>query len=1208
MNKPALPLPLDPFSLDLEKISLIEASAGTGKTYTITTLFVRLVAMGYKVESILVVTFTEAAAAELKLRIRKRLVHCLMILSGQESDEYAADDLTSFLEEQKDADQIRQLLRLAVTCFDQAAIMTIHSFCFSMLRENTFESNAHFDIELMADNRGFVDQVVRDFFSGRINHLDPLFLSFLDRNNITPDTLAKGLVQAASRPEIRVVPEPQPFQEDQIQAVCDDYKESVKSVAKILNRELEEIRNLIQTHDGIDKRSYNKKNLSNWLIACQKKCEKSPGTDLLFDMGEKGDALYKFTLTRLAEKTKAGHTPPSHAFFDLCDHLLDLSQSMAQHLIALRYQFLGDYANALAAMKQGQGTCFFDDLINDLAAALDGPGGHALKTAVRTRFHACLIDEFQDTDPGQYKIFSILFSDPGTPFFMIGDPKQAIYGFRGGDIFTYMTASKACDQSFTLAKNYRSAPAMVQAVNTVFSSKENPFGFELIPFLPVGTPKTAVDRLVCNGIPVPPATFVVVDTQGVPVNKNGVINKADAQNLILDIFAKDMLSLLKNPDVCLLDKDAPGDNGGATPVTPGDMAVLVRTNSQAEAVQKALVKRGIPCFLSKTGSVFDSIQAQELYDILCAVDRPGDMGLIKAALVSSVYQVDEAFLRRMNTDDTLAGVWQDWFTGYRRIWEDKGFVPMITALLYQEDALPCPCAHMDERGLTNVFHLKELLAQAAMNLGKETPSKITLLIEWFRKQLFEKTRQATADELRLESDARAVAIVTIHKSKGLEYPIVFLPFLWHAGMVKDTGSPVLFHDPEDNHVLVLDMGSADRERAVQLNRNESAAEDMRLLYVALTRASAGVRIYWGGFAGIEASALGRLLHPGGSGKGLPLSADLEQLSETSDQSIDVVMREPDALPEGIFDAQMFEDTDFSPKTMTRKVVPAWRVSSYSALAAGQSYDPVQDGQKEKQEPNPDFFLTDAAPAMDIVPLSTFPKGPGAGDFFHKVFEDIDFCDPATIEPSVVRNLDRFGFVMPKAVPDICDAVQGILSTPLDTGQGGGFSLDQITQHHRLVEMEFNMTLDRFNPSALGSLFETVEKDENIVGYGARISSMRVSRFQGFLKGFIDLVVCHENQWYILDYKSNYLGPCFDDYHPAALTAAMISHDYILQYNLYLAALDRYLQLRLKDYKYADHFGGVFYLFIRGMAKDKETGIYFHRPGNEFIKQLRTILS
>jgi exodeoxyribonuclease V beta subunit len=1203
MNKPASPLPLDPFALDLEKISLIEASAGTGKTYTITTLFVRLVAMGYKVESILVVTFTEAAAAELKLRIRKRLVHCLMVLSGEESDEYAVDDLTDFLQKQSDAEQIRRLLRLAVTCFDQAAIMTIHSFCFSVLRENAFESNAHFDIELMADNRNFVDQVVRDFFSGRINHLDSLFLSFLDRNNITPDTFAKGLVQAASRPEIRVVPEPPAFQE-----IWNDYKETVTSAAKILNRELEGIRNLIQDHAGIDKRSYNKKNLSNWLDACQKKFENSPARDLLFDMNEKGDALYKFTRTRLAEKTKAGHSPPSHVFFDLCEHVLDLSRSMAANLIALQYLFLDDYALALATMKQGQGACFFDDLINDLATALDGPGGHGLKTAVRKRFHACLIDEFQDTDPGQYKIFSILFTDPGTAFFMIGDPKQAIYGFRGGDIFTYMTASNACDQSFTLTKNYRSAPAMVRAVNTIFSSKKNPFGFELIPFLPVGTPETAVDRLVCNGNPVPPATFLVVDTEGVPRNKNGAINKSDAQNLILDILARDMLSILKHPDVRLLDKDAPGDDDGAPPVTPGDMAVLVRTNVQAEAVQKALVKRGIPCFLSKTGSVFDSIQAQELYDILCAVDRPGDMGLIKAALVSSVYQADEAFLRRMNTDDTLAGTWQDRFAGYRRIWEERGFVPMITALLYPADAQPCPCVHMDERGLTNVFHLKELLAQAAMALGKETPSKIALLIEWFRKQLFEQTRQATADELRLESDARAVAIVTIHKSKGLEYPIVFLPFLWQSRTVKDTNAPVLFHDPEDDHALVMDLGSEDRERAIKLNRNETAAEDMRLLYVALTRASSGVRIYWGDFAGIEGSALGRLLHPGGSGKNQSLFVDLEQLCARSDQSIESIMLKPDTLPEGIFDAQVVQDRDFTPKAMTRKVAPAWRISSYSALVAGHTYDPVQDGQKERQEPNPDLFLTDAAPDMDIVPLSTFPKGPGAGDFFHKVFEDIDFCDPAAIEPSVVSNLDRFGFALPKAVPDICDAVKGVLSAPLDTGQGRCFSLDQITLAHRLVEMEFNMTLDRFNPSALGKLFETVEKDKKTAGYGARISSMQASGFKGFLKGFIDLVVCHENQWYILDYKSNYLGPCFSDYNPAALTAAMISHDYILQYYLYLAALDRYLRLRLKDYSYADHFGGVFYLFIRGMAGDKNTGIYFHRPGNEVIKQLRTILS
>ena len=262
MTAPALPLPLDPFGLDLEKISLIEASAGTGKTYTITTLFVRLVALGYTVESILVVTFTEAAAAELKLRIRKRLVHCLGVLSGREDDTYKADDLTDFLHKQNDPDQVRRRLRFAVTCFDQAAVMTIHSFCFSVLRENAFESNAHFDIELMADNQGFVDQVVRDFFSRRINHLDPLFLSFLDQNKIEPETFAKGLVKAASRPEIRVVPDVPLFQEP-----WEDYRQTVEAAARILKQDREEIRALIQAHAGIDKRSYSKKNTSR-LAGC----------------------------------------------------------------------------------------------------------------------------------------------------------------------------------------------------------------------------------------------------------------------------------------------------------------------------------------------------------------------------------------------------------------------------------------------------------------------------------------------------------------------------------------------------------------------------------------------------------------------------------------------------------------------------------------------------------------------------------------------------------------------------------------------------------------------------------------------------------------------------------------------------------------------------------------------------------------------------
>ncbi|MCG8684638.1 MAG: UvrD-helicase domain-containing protein, partial [Desulfobacterales bacterium] len=792
------PLPLDPFNLDLEQVTLIEASAGTGKTYTITTLFTRLVAMGYPVESILVVTFTEAAAAELKLRIRQRLNECETALSDENTQIDGKDELVSFLFAQPDRDMIRKRLRLAVTCFDLAAIMTIHSFCFSILKDNAFESGSYFDMELLTDSQGFLNQVATDFFSSRINDMNPLFLSFLEQAGFTPQSLVNSMARVVGRSKIKIVPTPLVFND-----IGDEYSGQVKKTAQILAQEKEAIFTLIQTHKGVDKRSYSKKNLPSWLNGCVELLDGAQKTVSVFNMKEKGDPLYKFTRTRLADKTKAGHTPPDHPFFDACETLLEFTNVMEENLMALQYEFLEYYAQALAAMKQNQGACFFDDLINDLAAALEGPRRNALKKAVLDRYQGCLIDEFQDTDPGQYYIFSTLFSTlashcPGDdgramPFFMIGDPKQAIYGFRGGDIFAYLAASRTCKQSFTLTTNYRSAPKVVQGINNIFLRIKNPFGFKEIPFFPVDTPDYAVDILVKESKPVPPVSFVMMNRNTMACDRSGMIKKAVAIDMLPKILATDILSILNDPHLCLKQKGSGEDESNR--IFPGDMAVLVRTNDQAEAVRQALSQNNIPCFLSKTGSVFDSPQAIELFDILSAVDRPEHTGLVKAAMVSSVYGATESFLLRLKDEDELMAGWQDRFRDYRRIWEEKGFVPMISRLIHDDDPELSPCADLDERGLTNIYHLVELLSQAALDQGADRSQSRSMLLRWFRNQLFKDTREQTADELRLESDDKAVAIVTIHKSKGLEYPIVFLPYLWAGTRSIDKSGPAVFHDP-----------------------------------------------------------------------------------------------------------------------------------------------------------------------------------------------------------------------------------------------------------------------------------------------------------------------------------------------------------------------------------------------------------------------------
>ncbi|MCP3945158.1 MAG: exodeoxyribonuclease V subunit beta [Desulfobacteraceae bacterium] len=1234
--------PLDPFNLDLEKITLIEASAGTGKTYTITTLVARLVAQGFAIESILVVTFTEAAAAELKLRIRGRLSQCLAQDWPWESDspqKAKADELVQFFNDQPDPGLIRRRLAHAVSCFDQACIMTIHSFCFHTLKDNAFESGAYFNLELLTDSSLFFDQVCMDFFMTRINDMDPLMLKFLAQKGVTPENFKSVFRQVVTRLGIDIIPNIAEFKD-----VCDSYGKTTQKIYEILETQKEAIIALIQADKGVDKRSYTKKNLPKWLDLSHEVLA-TQGRDALFVMTEKGDPLFKFTRSRLADKTKDGLLPPVHEFFDLCEELLELFRVMETNIISLKLEFFTYFRCELEKMKLAQGACFFDDLINDLAAALEADGWELLRAVVTKKYKACLIDEFQDTDPAQYRIFSRLFTGPCSdnldpvgsglqkpdskgkqmPFFMIGDPKQAIYGFRGGDIFAYLSACKESDQIFTLENNYRSAPLMVDSVNDLFCLDDNPFLFKQIEFTRVHTPKTAVNRLVEKGVLLPPLQFSFLKRDGFTLDRQGYIKKEEGLTAIPKLLANDILGVL-NSDKRLLK----GSGAAARPrkISPGDMAVLVRTNGQAEAVCQALADVNIPSFLSKTGSVFDSSQAIELYDILTAVYDPDHIGRLKAALASSVFGFAGERLADLESNESKLWKRQDQFRGFKDIWEQKGFVSMILVLFHCDDGVLRVSSGLSERGLTNFYHLIELVSQAVQQLHLS----MFYLLKWYREQLFVSTRNEGADELRLESDKKAVAIVTIHKSKGLEYPIVFLPYLWAGG--GKPREPILFHDPDKAFQLRLDLGASglargadcklnqDLDRSRELMVFEERAEEKRLLYVALTRSSAMCRIFWAGLSSVDGSALGSLLHPGGCKKDGVMLDDLEKLCHLGKNRVTVDSICLTGEPLGTYRPKDCRQIDLSARSGKRLVQPVWHTSSFSALSiSGTGYDPgkYEPGKYESDKSKPDkskslkpgsaqggqFLPGSDTGASRQISLKEFPKGAGSGDFFHAIFEDLDFMDIGSMEGVVDANLAKFG-IKDEALREMAlAAVKEILSTKLVTQEGSRFAFKEVALAQRFTELEFLFDVKALDLNALGSLFMGEPDGKK---YAKKLFQLGVKPFKGFIKGFIDLVICHQGKWYILDYKSNFLGTTYGDYDRSAMEEAMESHHYILQYHLYLVALHRYLGMRLKDYSYARDFGGVFYLFIRGMHPTSgDHGVFFHRPSNDFFHSLLAVL-
>jgi exodeoxyribonuclease V beta subunit len=1218
--------PLNPFDLDLQKTTLIEASAGTGKTYTITTLAVRLVAAGYPIESILVVTFTEAAAAELKLRIRDRLSRVLGEMphpeppGGQEktaengpagqtgrgpddrdpndpagqvtghvtgNPRKTTDELVDFLASQGDPEMICRRIRLALSCFDQASIMTIHAFCLQTLKAHAFETGTPFDMELMADASGFFRQVCMDFFMTTVNDLDPLVLKMLARKKMTPPALGRDMKPAVARPGIALIP-PCPVFED----VSGQYREVTAQIREILGDGGREVADLIQADPGLDKRSYSKKNVPAWLGAACKALE-SDRENALFVMTEKGDSLYRFTRTCLAQKTKAGATPAGHLFFDLCEALYGLYRKMETNVISLKHQFPQFYGQSLSRLKQEQGQCFFDDLVNDLARALaGGPGSRQLVRAVQARYEACLIDEFQDTDPAQYTIFSTLFARAASrfggfrPFFMIGDPKQAIYAFRGGDIFAYLAACKDSDQRFTLGKNYRSSPLLVQAVNDLFSAAPQPFVFDDIPFIRVGTPDTACHYLLDGDRLAAPLRFGFLPRKGLDLDRQRFLTKETARRLIPKLLAGQILADLEAP-YTLMDK-----THGAVPAGFGDMAVLVRTNQEAKEVQEALTQARIPSYLSKTGSVYDSPQAVELNDILWAVFSPGHVGFMKAALASPVFGFEPDRLKALS--QKALWEWQDRFRGWKEIWETKGFIAMIMGLLHSQEGLLHPDSGLDERGLTNFYHLVELISQAALHRHLS----MYYLLRWYQAQLFAGTRDEAADELRLESDRKAVAIVTIHKSKGLEYPIVYLPYLWSDPRPKDNG-PVLFHDPDADFQLCLDLRGTDfqgedtagMDRATALHALETEAEQRRLLYVAVTRASAMCWIFWAGVSGVAASALGSMIHMDGCGEDADMISDLDALAGTGEKIQVQLLAPPGAVQPLTMDQAL--PADLSARAVTRQVRPGFSITSFSALAGHPGASETPDRSFLPEAPDTGDTMAPPDRTGTRIRLHAFPKGPGAGDFFHAVLEQIDFqWDLPAMTACVSNHLPRFGFSDPALAAPASAAIKEVVTTPLPAGTDR-FRLTDISMGHRITETEFLFDVNRLDLTHPADLFD---ESGQWKAYAGNLRQQDPGRLAGFIKGFIDLVVRHREKYYIIDYKSNFLGDLYEDYALPALTRAMTHHHYVLQYHIYAVALHQYLGLRIKNYDRDKDFGGVLYLFIRGMHPDLPgSGVFFDRP-------------
>jgi len=1196
--------------------NLIEASAGTGKTYAITSLFVRLILDGFNLEKVLAVTFTEAATSELRGRIRTRLLDTLAALEQGRSDDLFLQKVLARPDIEKS--RLRNRIRAALGAFDEAAIFTIHGFCHRVLKENAFESSMIFDADLVPDTQPLYREIAFDFWTGQVYGLSEVFIRLLQKEKITPESLIDLVRAVAAEPDRKVLP---------LDALSEMTQEGLHEIYQrtraIWQNEAREIRALLQTHPGVNRRSYNKKNLDRWLENVQVFFE----SDHIRDF-ETENSIGKFTQARLLEtsaKSKKAHGCPEHSFFSACEELTIFPHHW---LIAFKKQLMAYTRAELFTRKTDQGVCFFDDLIQNLDRALRGRGAKLLARKIRERYPAALIDEFQDTDMAQYRIFNRIYQGTNAPFFLIGDPKQSIYAFRGADIFAYLAAVKdARDCSFTLDVNWRSDPGLIQAVNTLFGRVKNPFFYKQIGFAPVQPRPDATDTFMINGKTGAPLKILFAGRgHDIPMNR-GLMNKGWIMDHLPHSVACDIANLLAKGCTTGTEKE--------TALNPGDIAVLVRTNRQARLIRQALSRLQVPCVLTSRESVFLSREAMDLYHVLEAVADPAGDSRVGAALCTDIFGITGNEIYRFQEDENE---WEEWamrFRTWHAAWQGRGFIQMMQAIFFLRPKPGSPTVMASllalpdgERRVANLDHLVELLHQAAVEQHLGMPG----LLRWFEIQMTTSDQVPDTFEMRLESDAMAVQLVTIHKSKGLEYKVVYAPFLWDGRLYNDSKAPARFHDPADSRP-VLDLGSSQIHENLALAGREEMAENLRLLYVALTRAKHHCRVVWGAVRDFETSPMAFLLHHPdqiadfkelaahvGSLSDEQILADLKALSNEAGGCIQVETLLPDApesyLPERAGGRQ------FECRQNRRRLHPGWYTASFSKLVADSKELTPDEDKGRDHDPAGEIALTEAEPSADparpadrIVPLAEFSRGVRAGNFFHSVYEDLDFTcrDPEVVKNLVAQKLEMFGFD-PAEWRTAAPAMMQTLNTCLDHDLPG-LKLGSVPGDHRLNELEFIFPVangmsekETVNAGHLVALFAEYGSPAVPDEYPKQIGHLGFAPLKGFLKGFIDLIFEFQGRWYLVDYKSNFLGERFSDYTGERLTQAMADHHYFLQYHIYTAALHRYLAWRMPGYDYNNHFGGVYYLFIRGMSPETgpNCGVFRDRPSLEMIQALSAL--
>jgi exodeoxyribonuclease V beta subunit len=1201
---------LDPISFPLHGSRLIEASAGTGKTWTIAALYVRLVlghggGDGFErallPSEILVMTFTRAATRELSNRVRERLVEAAAFFRGEAApdDPYLAALAASY-PGHAERQQTAHRLVLAAETMDEAAIFTIDAWCQRMLREHAFDSGSLFDEELVSDEHALFEDAAHDYWRQNVYPLNSNALAAL--MGCWQDV---GALKQSVRELVRRV------------GILGDTPDEALAflIARVERAQLAELARL---KDGWLERA---NQMEQWIAgqrALAPKCFNGnklrpdslvkwfdalrawAGDPALVMPAMTDTAWHRLTPDGITDAFSKDFSVAIPACFEATTDLWEALKAIDPLAHALFRHAAASIARRMAELKKRSRQFGFADMLERLKAALEGPNGGALRSRIAAQFPVAMVDEFQDTSPDQYAIFNLLYrvadNERAHGLFLIGDPKQSIYGFRGADIHSYLSARLATEgRHYQLGTNYRSTAALVEAVNQLFIHAE---GDEKHPGFAAGAFRFRKGE-------VNPLPFEPVGAQGRKQQLVGVdgpyqalaICSSDRDDMRADDYreffahhcAEHIVGLLNDPKVGF----AEGEK--FMRLMPADIAILVRDRREAAAIRRALAQRKVASvYLSDKDSVVDSEEAADVLRWLHAVANPLDGGLARAAFATRTAGLSLAALARMSSDEMAWEERVEQLKALHVVWQRQGVLAMLRRFVHELN-LPSTLLRQagGERRLTNLLHLAELLQAASGGLDGEQA-----LIRWFAEQVAGIGEGGDERVLRLESDAELVKVVTVHKSKGLEYPLVYLPFAVTARKT-DRRNRSFFEFVGADGERRLDLALSDEAlEAVDRARIE---EDLRLLYVALTRAR---HFLWLGVAAVAAkkagenklheSALGYLLGGGAAIAAADMQARWEQLRGASEA---IELKALDA-PEGV---TLLSRAENRPPLVDAAVFAGsfernWSVGSFTSLTRQTGAAPMRAQEETLLEEEPK-----QAPARtDDAPWHRFPRGSVPGNFLHEQLEWMGQEGFATVlDPGFDARLgsrcERAGWGNRK--DDAIAWLREVATTPLPQLGAPLAALGAV-----LPEMEFwfpsrHLKSAELDQLCAGSLLDGVARPV-----------LPERQLHGMLKGFADLVFEHEGRYWVLDYKSNSLGAGDAAYSRSAMAAGMAAHRYDIQGAIYMLALHRLLRSRLGDqYDPARQLGGALFLFLRGIANTATRGCYLLEPDLALLDGLERLL-